>query len=207
MPGYFVHIASSPDDIRSSKLGIKGVIAPDLWKKHTPTELEYTSFFGDCLNAPSYEQVKSLCSIEHGGTHFVSKSSDTNHANFKLLEKMFEEGQLDATNLFFKGYVHHLKVDYNFYSNTLLCDNVEFERDFAADEKMAMSELHSDWDKTNFAISKWYPETIQIISTMPEKVRNVVNFVEGDCKYISLIPMKQFIEEMRRPKSLKKLLR
>lgn len=206
MPGYYVHIASATDDLRSSILGIKGVIAPDLWKWHTPTELEYREFFTDCLNAPTYEQVKKLCSPEHGGTHLGSEVGDTNHANFKLLETMFDNGEIDANNLFFKGYVHHLKVDYIFYSNPSICDNVSFERDFATDKDKAMSDLHCDWDKTNYAISKWYPETKRIVLKMPEEVRKVINFVEGDCKYISLEPMKDFIEEMRKPRSLEELL-
>ena len=207
MPGYYVHIAAATDDLRSSILGIKGVIAPDLWKKHTPTESEYHEFFKNCLNVPTYEQVKKLCLPEHGGTHFGSEAGDTNHADFKLLETMFENGEFDANNLFFKGYIHHLKVDYIFYSNPSICDNVSFERDFAADSDKAMSDLHCDWDKTNYAISKWYSETKGIVSKMPEEVRKVINFVEGDCKYISLSPMKDFIEEMRKNRSLEELLK
>ena len=44
MPGYFVHIASAPEDIRSSVVGVKGLIVADLWKKHTPSKEEYVQF-------------------------------------------------------------------------------------------------------------------------------------------------------------------
>ena len=207
MPGHFTHIGSVPEDIRSSELGVIGVIAPDLWKKHTPTESEYTDLFGNCLDkAPGYEQVLKLCSIEHGGTHFGSEPGDTNHANFKLLTSMFNNGQLDKNNIFFKGYIHHLRVDHDFYANSALCNNVAFEKDFALDKDKAIADLHTDWDKTNFSISTWYPEVIDLIDYLPEEVKKVIKFVEGNCKYISASSMKEFIEDMRKPRSLEELL-
>ena len=206
MPGYFVHIASAPEDVRSSALGLKGLIAPDLWKKHTPTESEYLQFFAKCSDAPSYEQVKFLCSAEHGGTHFGSKASDTNHANFAFLSTLFASGQFDADNLFFKGYIHHLRVDKNFYADSSLCDGSAFEKDFAVDKDTAMADLHFDWDKTNFAISSWYPEVVDVVSTMPEKVQKVIGFAEGDTKYVALTPMRQFIQDMRESRSIAELL-
>ena len=45
MPGYFVHIASAPEDIRSSVVSVKSLIVSDLWKKHTPSKEEYVQFF------------------------------------------------------------------------------------------------------------------------------------------------------------------
>lgn len=207
MPGNFTHVASATEDVRSSKIGILGVIAPDLWKKHTPTESEYIELFGDCLDqAPSYEQVLKLCSIEHGGTHFGSEPGDTNHANFKLLASMFKDGQFDANSIFFKGYVHHLRADKEFYSNPTLCNTAAFEKEFALDKNKAMADLHTDWDKTNFAISSWYPEIVDMIDYLPEDAKKVINFVEGDCKYISASSMKEFIEDMRKSRSLKELL-
>ena len=206
MPGYFVHIGSAPEDVRSSALGLKGLIAPDLWKKHTPTESEYHQFFDNFTEAPSYEQVKFLCSAEHGGTHFGSKPSDTNHADFEFLSTLFAQGQFDANNPFFKGYIHHLRVDKNFYADTSLCDGAAFEKDFAVDKEAAMANLHRDWDKTNFAISIWYPEVVNIVCTMPEKVQKVIDFAEGDTKYVALEPMKLFIENMRMPRSIEELL-
>lgn len=206
MPGYFVHIASAPEDVRSSVLGLKGLIAPDLWKKYTPTESEYLQFFDKCPGAPSYEQVKFLCSVEHGGTHFGSKPSDTNHADFAFLSTLFASNQFDTDNLFFKGYIHHLRVDKNFYANTSLCDGAAFEKDFAVDKDAAMADLHIDWDKTNFAISSWYPEVVDVVSTMPEKVQKVIGFAEGDTKYVALTPMRQFIQYMRLSRSIAELL-
>ena len=44
MPGYLMHIDCAPEIIRNSKVGLKGIIAPDLWKSHTPTQEEYSSF-------------------------------------------------------------------------------------------------------------------------------------------------------------------
>lgn len=206
MPGYFVHISSAPEDVRSSTLGLKGLIAPDLWKKHTPTESEYIQFFDKCPDSPSYELVKFLCSIEHGGTHFGSNPSDTNHADFAFLSTLFAAGQFDADNLFFKGYIHHLRVDANFYANPLLCNGTAFEKDYSIDKETAMINLHLDWDKTNLAISSWYPEIANIVSTMPEKVQKVIGFAEGDIKYVALTPMKQFIEDMRKPRTTEELL-
>ena len=49
MPGYFIHLASAPEKLRNSKIGLLGIIAPDLWKKHTPTELEYNKLFSECV--------------------------------------------------------------------------------------------------------------------------------------------------------------
>lgn len=206
MPGYFVHIASAPDDVRSSALGLKGLIAPDLWKKNTPTESEYLQFFENCPGAPSYEQVKLLCSAEHGGTHFGSKPGDTSHADFAFIANLFESGKLDANNLFFKGYVHHLRVDKNFYADATLCDGTTFENDRAVDKETAMATLHNDWNKTNFAISSWYPEVVDVVSTMPEKVQKVISFAEGSPKYIAFAPLKPFIQNMRKPRSLAELL-
>ena len=83
MPGYFIHLASAPEKLRNSKIGLLGIIAPDLWKKHTPTELEYDKLFSKCvIDKPRYEEVLLLCDASHGGTHFGSEPSDTNHANF-----------------------------------------------------------------------------------------------------------------------------
>ena len=178
MPGYFVHIGSASDDVRSSALGLKGLIAPDLWKKHTPTESEYLQFFEGCPDAPSYEQVKLLCSAEHGGTHFGSKPSDTNHADFAFISDLFESGKLDANNLFFKGYVHHLRVDKNFYADASLCDAQAFENDRVINNEAAMA----------------------------EKVQKVIAFAEGSTKYVFLTPMKKFIQDMRKPRSLEELL-
>ncbi len=207
MPGNFTHVSSVPEDVRSSEIGVIGVIAPDLWKKHTPTKSEYAYLFRNCLDkAPSYEQVLKLCSIKHGGTHFGSEPGDTNHADFKLLKSMFEDGEFDSNSLFFKGYIHHLRVDYEFYSNPTLCNNVAFEKDFALEKNKAMTELHADWDKTNFAISSWYPEVIDLIDYLPEEAKKVIKFVEGECKYISTFSMKDFIEDMRKPRSLEELL-
>ena len=45
MPGYFIHLASAPEKLRNSKIGLLGIIAPDLWKKHTPrTGIRQTLF-------------------------------------------------------------------------------------------------------------------------------------------------------------------
>lgn len=206
MPGYFVHIASAPEDVRSSTLGLKGLIAPDLWKWHTPTESEYFQFFDQCPDAPSYEQVKFLCSVEHGGTHFGSEPGDTNHADFTFLSTLFATGQFDADNLFFKGYIHHLRVDKTFYADTSLCDGTAFEKDYAVDKETAMEVLHLDWDKTNFAISNWYPEVVNVVSAMPEEVRKVIGFAEGNTKYVALTPMKLFIQDMRKYRSMAELL-
>lgn len=206
MPGYFIHIGSAPEDVRSSTLGLKGLIAPDLWKKHTPTESEYIQFFDNCTDAPSYEQVKFLCSSEHGGTHFGSRPNDTNHANIEFLSAMFASGQFDSDNLFFKGYIHHLRVDREFYANPVLCNGTAFEKDLSIDKETTRTNLHHDWDKTNFAISSWYPEIINIVSTMPEQVQKVISFAKGDTKYVALTPLKQFIENMRIPRSVEELL-
>lgn len=206
MPGYFVHIASAPDDVRSSTLGLKGLIAPDLWKRHSPTESEYIQFFDNCHNAPTYEQVKFLCSVEHGGTHFGSEPGDTNHANFVFISTLFSTSQFDANNLFFKGYIHHLKVDEAFYADAALCNGTAFEKDFAIDKETAMADLHLDWNKTNFAISNWYPEVINLISTMPEEVQKVIGFAEGSTKYVALTQMKEFMENMRKSRSIEELL-
>lgn len=207
MPGYFIHLASAPEDVRSSTLGLKGLIAPDLWKKHTPTENEYIQFFDKCPDAPSYEQVKFLCSIEHGGSHFGSEPGDTNHADFAFISTLFARNQFDKTNPFFKGYIHHLRVDKNFYADDSICDGETFDKDFTVDRKNAMTILHLDWDKTNFAISKWFPEVVEIVSTMPDEVQKVIGFTEGKTKYVALDPMKHFIEDMRKPRSIDELLK
>ena len=206
MPGYFVHIASAPQDLRSSALGLKGLIAPDLWKKHTPTESEYFQFFTKCSDAPSYEQIKFLCSAEHGGTHFGSKLSDTNHADFAFISNLFTNGQLDADNLFFKGYIHHLRVDKNFYADIPVFNKEAYEKDSAIDKKVAIEDLHFDWDKTNFAISNWYPEIVDLLSSAPEEVQKVIGFAKGDTKYVTINPMRHFIENMRESRSIEELL-
>ena len=205
MPGYFVHIASAPDDIRNSDEGLKGLIAPDLWKKSTPTEEEYLEFFKGCKNPPSYNQVLLICSLEHGGTHFGSKPGDTNHADFKKIKTLFLRGQFD-NSIFFKGYVHHLRVDHDFYSDESICNGKKFMDDCEKDEKSAVKELHLDWDKTNEALARWYPEVKKIVSTMPSKVQKVIGFAEGDTKYVALEPMHKFVEAMKQPKSLSQLL-
>jgi len=205
MPGYFVHLASAPEDVRSSEIGLKGLIAPDLWKKKTPTVEEYLDFFAGCFDAPSYAVVKSLCDLKHGGTHFGSEPGDTNHADFTFLSELFAKGILEES-LFFKGFIHHLRVDKNFYADSSICDATAFDKDFIADEQKAMNDLHLDWDKTNYALSCWYPEVVELISGMPEKVQNVIQFVEGKTKYVALEPMKRFIEGMRQPRSLEELL-
>lgn len=207
MPGYFVHIASAPEDVRSSKLGCKGLIAPDLWKKHVPTEKEYADFFADCPGAPSYEQVKFLCSTEHGGTHFGSEPGDTNNANFVVLTTLFATMQLDANNPFFKGYVHHLRVDATFYADESICNATAFNNDFAADKKKAMDDLHLDWDKTNFAIFNWYPEVVKVVSSMPAEVQKIIAFVEGDTKYVALEPMRAFMQNMRKNRTMGEILK
>ena len=188
MPGYFVHIASAPQDLRSSALGLKGLIAPDLWKKHTPTESEYFQFFTKCSDAPSYEQIKFLCSAEHGGTHFGSKLSDTNHADFAFISNLFTNGQLDVDNLFFKGYIHHLRVDKNFYADISVFNKEAYEKDSAIDKEVAIEDLHFDWDKA------------------PEEVQKVIGFAKGDTKYVTLDSMRHFIENMRESRSIEELL-
>lgn len=169
MPGYFIHLASAPEKLRNSKIGLLGIIAPDLWKKHTPTELEYDKLFSKCvIDKPRYEEVLLLCDASHGGTHFGSEPSDTNHANFSAIRKILEDGKLDGNSLFITGYMHHLQV------------------------------LHNDWNKTNLALATLYPDLNSIIKTMPEKVQTVVEFKNGTPTYISLDLLFSFIEEMRK---------
>ncbi len=206
MPGYFVHIASAADDIRVSDLGLKGLIAPDLWKKSTPTKEEYTEFFNNCEGAPSYEQILLLCSLTHGGTHFGSRPGDTNHADFKLIKSLLSSGQLDERNMFFKGYVHHLRVDHDFYADESICNSKAFNADYANDAKLAMDTLHMDWDKTNQALATWYPEVKDIVSSMPINVQKVIGFAEGETKYVFLTPMHNFVEVMRKHRALYELL-
>lgn len=206
MPGYFIHIASASKDIRNSKLALKGIIAPDLWKWKTPTLEEYSNFFNDLSNSPSYEQVQFLCSLEHGGTHFGSSPSDTSHANFTLLKELFATGQLDADNPFFKGYIHHLHVDYKFYSDESICNIKLFNKDYSIDAKATSDLAHSDWDKTNTAIAKWYPEVLDIISTMPKEIQEIISFIDGTPKYISLNSIHQFIQNMQKEQTLSELL-
>lgn len=205
MPGYFVHIASAPEDVRSSSIGLKGLIAPDLWKKHTPTETEYNQFFENCSEKPTYEQVKFLCSVEHGGTHFGPNPSYTNLADFALLANLFATAQLD-NNLFFKGYIHHLMVDKSFYADPSICDGVTFETDLATNKENAMKDLHLDWDKTNSAIAEWYPEVVDVVASMPKEIQKVIGFAEGPTKYVALAPMRQFMQNMRKSRSMEELL-
>ena len=75
-----------------------------------------------------------------------------------------------------------------------------------ADKETAMATLHNDWNKTNFAISSWYPEVVNVVATMPEKVQKVIAFAEGSTKYVFLTPMQKFIQDMRKPRSLEELL-
>ena len=206
MPGYFVHIASASEVIRTSKLGFKGLIAPDLWKKNTPTEYEYSQFFYDCSNAPSYEQVKFLCSETHGGTHFGENASITNHADFALIATLFATRQLDIDNPFFKGYIHHLRVDKNFYSDSSIFNEVAFNHDYLKNIEMAKETLHNDWNKTNHSISQWYPEVRVMISSLPQRAQDIIQFKEGVPKYIELNKMHSFIETMRQLKSIDELL-
>lgn len=206
MPGYFVHIASAPTDIRSSELGLKGLIAPDLWKKSTPSKEEYLAFFNGCKGVPSYQQVLLLCSTNHGGTHFGSKPSDTNHADFSMIASLFHNGQLDADSIFFKGYVHHLLADKTFYADESICNITRFNADYAIDAKTAKDNLHLDWDKTNHAIATKYPEIVPAVSILPTKAKKVIAFVEGIPMYVALEPMLHFIQSMRQPKTLEQLL-
>lgn len=206
MPGYLVHIVSASEDLRSSKLGFKGLIAPDLWKKHTPTYDEYLQFFYECFDAPSYEQVKLLCSDTHGGTHFGKKSSITNCADFAFIATLFATKQLDSENPFFKGYIHHLRVDKNFYADSSICDRISFNNDFVENRELARETLHNDWDKTNNSISQWYPEVRVMISALPRKAQDIIQFVDGIPQYISLDKMHIFIENMHQFKSIEELL-
>jgi len=205
MPGYFVHIASAPEDIRSSVVGVKGLIVADLWKKHTPSKEEYVQFFKGCENAPTYDQILLMCSLEHGGTHFGSKPSETNNANFQLIKDLFDSGQF-ATTMFFKGYVHHLRVDHDFYADKSICNGEAFMADFKKEEESAVKALHLDWDKTNQALADWYPEVKKLVSDMPNEVKKVIGFATGDTQYVSLTPMHEFVEAMRQPKNLYQLL-
>ena len=199
MPGYFIHLASAPEKLRNSKIGLLGIIAPDLWKKHTPTELEYDKLFSECvIDKPRYEEVLLLCDASHGGTHFGSEPSDTNHANFSAIRKILEDGKLDGNSLFITGYMHHLMVDKLFYSNKSICDIDKFNKDFNEHPDLAKQVLHNDWNKTNLALATLYPDLNSIIKTMPEKVQTVVEFKNGTPTYISLDLLFSFIEEMRK---------
>lgn len=206
-PGYLVHTAAfDPKVLKQSKLALLGLIAPDFWKKHTPSKEEYLAFFGGCQGAPSYEQVLLLCSLDHGGTHFGSNPRETDHADFSLLRSMFSTGQLDAENIFFYGYVHHLLADKMFYANRLICDQAKFSEDRSIDSNAALARLHNDWDKTNAEIIAWFPEVKLAISTMPSEVQKVIGFAEGPPTYVALEHMRRFIEMMRQPQNLEQLL-
>lgn len=206
MPGYFVHLGSAPESVRSSELGLKGLIAPDLWKWNTPSKEEYYEFFSGCVEtAPSYQQILTLCDITHGGTHFGTSQGDTNHADFTLLKSMFSNGELPL-NQFMFGYIHHLRVDEKFYSRSDICDMHTFNKNYALDSQNAMDTLHLDWDKSNKVISEWYPEVVNAITDMPETVKNVVQFKDGAPVYISLNHLKEFMEDLRRQRSIDELL-
>ena len=100
-PGYGIHTAALPEHLMGLLLAVLGMVAPDLWKKHTPSYEEYMAFFNSCQGAPTYEQVLLLCSSDHGGTHFGPEPSITNQADFFLLHDLFNTGRLDAENIFF----------------------------------------------------------------------------------------------------------
>lgn len=144
---------------------------------------------------PRYEEVLLLCDASHGGTHFGSEPSDTNHANFSAIRKILEDGKLDGNSLFITGYMHHLMVDKLFYSNKSICDIDKFNKDFNEHPDLAKQVLHNDWNKTNLALATLYPDLNSIIKTMPEKVQTVVEFKNGTPTYISLDLLFSFIEE------------
>ena len=206
MPGNFVHVPSAPNFIRNSELGFKGLIAPDLWKKSIPTREECLQFFQDDPGAPTYEQVQFLASETHGGTHFGSMASDTNHADFNFIRTLFECKMLDKNNPFFIGFVHHLRVDSDFYADSKICNILAFSKDAESNKEDAMQSLHADWDKTNRMIGEWYPEVLEMIDRFPEKARKVIKFIDGTPRYIELERMHEFIERMRQLRTIDEML-
>ncbi len=213
MPGYFAHIACASVALRSSRLALKGLIAPDAWKLAAPTEEAYLAFFRDCpegnesFKVPAYEDILLLCSERHSGTHFGEKVGATNHTNLALFEELFTSGRLDASNPFYIGYLHHLRTDIDFYADSTACDHEAFNRDKAQNEKWAMEILHADWDKTNQFICDWYPEVPGMVSLLPPSEREKIGFVNGVPHYIKPAGMHVFIERMRRFDTFEELLR
>ena len=195
MPGNVIHLGGAPKEFQETKLGRLGLIAPDYWKWEKPTLEDYKNFFEGCENAPTYEEVEYLCSLEHGGTHFGSEQGDTNHADFGILANAFNNGKLDKTNPFYLSYVHHLRLDKCFYANPDLFDQISFENDYSKDDKETMKRLHLDWDNTNDLIQQWFPKVCTSLTDMPQKVKDIVKFVEGKPKYVQPIPLKAFMEK------------
>ena len=206
MPGYLIHLASSNEELRKNSLSFKGLVAPDLWKKETPTEEEYREFFAGETFPPSYEQVLLLCDAAHGGTHFGSKFSDTNHADLNKIVELFSNKKLNSINPFFTGYFQHLLVDKLFYKDTSICDQEQFDADFSTDKDTAMNTLHIDWDKINQSIVTAYPEIRSSVPKLPAKARSRIGFVNGKPVYINPVSLRAFIEKMQKFKTLDEIL-
>ena len=207
MPGYFIHLASAPTSLRYDPLALKGFIAPDVWKATIPTYDEYEKFFNNCkdIRGIDYEQILRLCDLSHGGTHFGSNPRDTNHADFQYIYKMISNNQLLISS-FLIAYIHHLRVDTMFYSRNDICDYASFKKDYAVNAEKAMDTLHLDWDKTNKSILNWYPELVSLMKYMPEDVKKVVQFTEGEPHYINLGSLKEFMDDFRHEHSIKQLI-
>lgn len=210
MPGYFVHFGCANPAICRSILGRKGLIAPDFFKWEIPTKEQYEDFFANCKGEgeiPTYEEICFVCDESHGRTHFSPSQDpgDTNHADFDFLKTAFESGKLKYTD-FWWGFIHHLRTDYEFYANPSICDMEKFDADYNNDSKSAMDTLHEDWDKTNGTIAKWYPEVASYLDDMPENVRNIVKFTQGETVYINIHEMTVFMDMMRQERSIDELL-
>ncbi len=197
MPGYFIHLVAAPEEIRNSKLGALGLIAPDFWQKYAPTEEEYIEFFQGCEDFPTYEQILMLCSKEHGGTHFGVKSRCNTSTDFGIINQMIEENKIDSNNMFIKGFIQHLKVDEAFYTDRTYFDVDTYRLDYAVNNKKTIGRLHKEWDRTNLVITKWYPEAKNAIHKLPERACKVIAFTKGKLRYVNLEELHEFIEKMR----------
>lgn len=205
MPGYLMHIDCAPEIIRNSKVGLKGIIAPDLWKSHTPTQEEYSSFFANCIDVPRYEEILMLCNSSHGGTHFGSPSYYTSRTNFSMIRNLFLSGKLDSSNIFFTGFMHHLYVDNAFYSDKNLFDSDKFFADYLQNPVLAKQTLHNDWDAINLHLATMNPELISVLDFMPDEVKAFVKFSSSKTTYASFFIF-DFMQEMRKKAVLTELI-
>lgn len=99
-----------------------------------------------------------------------------------------------------------MRADTDFYGNPDICNHAAFNADFIKDEPATRARLHRDWDRTNHIISAKYPQAAKALKSLPPQIMKYIKYEIGPTKYISLSRTLDFINEMRKERTLQELL-
>ena len=155
-------------------------IAKEYAKKHEK-EIKSMDEFIEGSIAPDYIPIENK-NISKSQTHYGDWGDWTRDDQILYLDTFLKDENVDLRRDYWKGYFIHLLTDDYF-------DRIYF-REEAKQAKKNQDTFHKDYDCLNAEIiNRYHLEPI-------EKIKNYMNQIESEPKYLKLEKMIQFIEEM-----------